>query len=88
MCTVKTMNMILGLSVNLNVVSLFLVTYVVGTYWNCLHVLLLSDDSLCKQFEHRSGSTRCRSCSGFKPLDTLKVSLNYLYFESQQKHEE
>ena len=88
MCTVKTMNMILGLSVNLIVVSLFLVTYVVGTYLHCLHVLLLSDDSLCKRFEYRSGSTRCRSCSGFKPFDTIKVFLNCLYFESQQKHEE
>ena len=34
MCTVKTMNMILGLSANLSVVSLFSVKYVVGTYWN------------------------------------------------------
>ena len=30
------MDMILGLSVNLNIVSLFSVTYVVGTHWNCL----------------------------------------------------
>ena len=30
------MDMILGLSVNLNIVSLFSGTYVVGTHWNCL----------------------------------------------------
>ena len=30
------MDMILGLSVNLNIVSLFSVTYVVGTHMNCL----------------------------------------------------
>ena len=30
----KKMDMILGLSVNLNLVSLFSVTYVVGTHWN------------------------------------------------------
>ena len=32
----KTMDMILGLNVNLNIVSLFPVTYVVDTHWNCL----------------------------------------------------
>ena len=32
----KTMDMILGLSVNLNIVSLFSVTNVVGIHWNCL----------------------------------------------------
>ena len=32
----KTMDMILGLSVNLNTVPLFSVTYVDGTHWNCL----------------------------------------------------
>ena len=30
------MDMILGLSVNFNIVSLFSVTYVVGTHWNCI----------------------------------------------------
>ena len=30
------MYMVQGLSVNLKLVSLFTVTYVVGTYWNCL----------------------------------------------------
>ena len=30
------MDMILGLSVNLNLVPLFSVMYVVGTHWNCL----------------------------------------------------
>ena len=30
------MDMVLGLSVDLKVVSLFPVTYVVGTHWNCL----------------------------------------------------
>ena len=32
----KTIDMILGLSVNLNIVSLFSVTYGVGTHWTCL----------------------------------------------------
>ena len=32
----EAMDMILGLSVNLNIVSLFSVTYVVGAQWNCL----------------------------------------------------
>ena len=32
----KTMDMILGLSVNLNIVSLFSVTNVAGIHWNCL----------------------------------------------------
>ena len=31
------MDIILGLSVNLNIVSLFSVTYFVGTHWNCLY---------------------------------------------------
>ena len=30
------MDMILDLSVNFNIFSLFSVTYVVGTHWNCL----------------------------------------------------
>ena len=30
------MDMVLGLSVNLKIVSLLSVTYVVGTHWNCL----------------------------------------------------
>ena len=30
------MYMVLGLSVNLKLVSLFSVTYVVGTHWNCV----------------------------------------------------
>ena len=30
------MDMILGFSVNFNIVSLFSVTYVVGTHWNCI----------------------------------------------------
>ena len=33
----QTMDMILGLNVNLNLVSLFSVTYVVGTHWNSLY---------------------------------------------------
>ena len=30
------MDMVLGLSVNLKLVSLFSAAYVVGTHWNCL----------------------------------------------------
>ena len=30
------MNMVFGLNVNLKLVSLFSVTYIVGTHWNCL----------------------------------------------------
>ena len=33
------MDMILGLSVNVNIVSLFSVTYVVCTHWDCLFEL-------------------------------------------------
>ena len=36
----KTMDMVLGLSVNFKIVSLFSVTYVVGTHWNCLIVAI------------------------------------------------
>ena len=33
----KRVDIILGLSLNLNIVSLFSVTHVVGTHWNCLY---------------------------------------------------
>ena len=51
------MDMILGLSVNLNIVSLFSVTYVVSTHYNCLIEAILMCASTClsinKTFHHK-----------------------------------
>ena len=52
------MDMILGLSVNLNIVSLFSAAYVVGTQWNCItetismctYIICLSNDCFTISF--------------------------------------
>ena len=45
-----------------------------------LYMLLSSSDSLCKQFEHRSGSTKWRARSGSKLFDVLMVFLKFIIF--------
>ena len=52
--------------------------------WTCmlhvnLHLLVLSADNLCKQFEPRSGPTKCRARSGSKLFDTLIVFLKEFF---------